>query len=190
MEGHYITSFGERGSLCGQFNYPWGVAVNSDCLIVISDSRNHRLQMFSPEGVFLRKFGHETNPSMWKYFDSPRGIAFNPEGNVVCTDFNNHRILIIDIDFMNSRILNCENIRGQKPFLRPQGMAIDDDGNIVISDSRNNRIQVFNSSGAYKFTIGNFGTGLGEVDRPSGVALCPDGRIAVVDFGNNRAMLY
>lgn len=189
MEGLFLLSFGEKGCRCGQFNYPWDVAVNSECQIVVSDTRNHRVQLFSPEGVFLRKYGYESAPNMWKHFDSPRGVAFNPGGNVVTTDFNNHRVVIIDADFMHARIFECECAGGSKQFLRPQGLVIDDEGNIIIADSRNHRIQVFDSAGILKWRFGSYGKAEDEMDRPSGIALCPDGRIAVVDFGNNRVLL-
>lgn len=189
MEGLFLLSFGEKGCRCGQFNYPWDVAVNSECQIAVSDTRNHRVQLFSPEGVFLRKYGYESSPNMWKHFDSPRGVAFNPEGNVVTTDFNNHRVIIIDADFMNACVFDCEVTCGAKQFLRPQGLVIDDEGNVIIADSRNHRIQIFDSVGTLKWKFGSYGKGLDEMDRPSGIALSPDGRIVVVDFGNNRVLL-
>ncbi|KAK1129478.1 hypothetical protein K0M31_019203 [Melipona bicolor] len=189
MDGLFLLCFGEKGSRYGQFNYPWDVAANSECQIVVSDTRNHRVQLFSPEGIFLRKYGFESAPNMWKHFDSPRGVAFGPEGNVVTTDFNNHRLIIIDADFMQSRIFECESSGSSKQFLRPQGLVIDDEGNIIVADSRNHRIQIFDSDGMLKWRFGNYGKAEDEMDRPSGIALCPDGRIVVVDFGNNRILL-
>lgn len=189
MDGLFLLCFGEKGSRCGQFNYPWDVAVNAECQIVVSDTRNHRVQLFSPEGTFLRKYGYEASPNMWKHFDSPRGVAFNPEGKVVTTDFNNHRLVVIDADFVNAKIFECKNAGGSKQFLRPQGLAIDDEGNIIVADSRNHRIQIFDSTGMLIRRFGSYGKGDEEMDRPSGISLCPDGKIAVVDFGNNRLLL-
>lgn len=76
--GDFITKFGERGSKLGQFNYPWDVAVNADNQILVSDTRNHRVQLFSPEGAFINKYGFEG--ALWKQFDSPRGVAFDLQG--------------------------------------------------------------------------------------------------------------
>ncbi|KAK0174990.1 hypothetical protein PV327_008776 [Microctonus hyperodae] len=190
MEGVYLLGFGEKGSRNGQFNYPWDVAVNTESQIVVSDTRNHRIQLFSAEGVFLRKYGFETTPNMWKHFDSPRGVAFNPEGSIVTTDFNNHRVIVIDPDFLNAKVLGCDSNSGTKQFLRPQGLVIDDEGNIIVSDSRNHRVQVLDSTGTLKWKIGSYGKGPDEMDRPSGIALTPSGKIAVVDFGNNRVLIF
>ena len=72
--------FGEKGNSEGQFLYPWDVACNSRNQILVSDSRNHRLQLFSPNGDFLAKFGF-IGP-MWSQLDSPRGVCFNSKDQV------------------------------------------------------------------------------------------------------------
>lgn len=40
-----IRKFGEQGPGLGQFNYPWDVACNHRGDIVVSDSRNRRVQV-------------------------------------------------------------------------------------------------------------------------------------------------
>ena len=44
--GDLVHVFGERGSELGQFSHPTGVSVDSDGLIYIVDSKNHRIQVF------------------------------------------------------------------------------------------------------------------------------------------------
>ena len=44
--GDLVHVFGEFGSELGQFNCPAGVKVDSDGLIYIADSKNHRIQVF------------------------------------------------------------------------------------------------------------------------------------------------
>ena len=51
--------FGDKGSKDGQFNYPWDVATNSRDQILVSDTRNHRIQLFTAHGEFLNKYGFE-----------------------------------------------------------------------------------------------------------------------------------
>lgn len=43
--GNFLLKFGERGRPIGMFNYPWGVATNSQNHIAVSDTRNHRVQV-------------------------------------------------------------------------------------------------------------------------------------------------
>ena len=41
----FVRRFGEQGQLPGQFNYPWDVSCNQRGDIVVSDSRNRRVQV-------------------------------------------------------------------------------------------------------------------------------------------------
>ena len=78
--GEFLLMFGEKGAANGQFMYPWDVACNSKNQILVSDTRNHRLQLFSPAGEFLAKYGFDGQ--MWKHFDSPRGVCFTQDDQV------------------------------------------------------------------------------------------------------------
>src|SRR5579863_9955734 len=50
-------SFGIHGRENGQFRSPYGIATFHDGRIVVADSRNCRIQIFSQNGEFLSKFG-------------------------------------------------------------------------------------------------------------------------------------
>ena len=52
-----INQFGSKGSGDGQFDVPYSVACNSRGEIVVSDTVNHRIQVFDRNGKFLFKFG-------------------------------------------------------------------------------------------------------------------------------------
>uniref|UniRef100_A0A8C5R959 Uncharacterized protein n=1 Tax=Laticauda laticaudata TaxID=8630 RepID=A0A8C5R959_LATLA len=114
--------------------------------ILVSDTRNHRVQLFGPDGVFLNKYGFEG--TLWKHFDSPRGVTFNHEGHLVVTDFNNHRLLVIRPDCQSARFLGSEGTNNGQ-FLRPQGVAVDQEGRIIVADSRNHRVQIFEPNGSF-----------------------------------------
>jgi DNA-binding beta-propeller fold protein YncE len=64
------------------------------------------LQLFSPSGEFLLKYGFEGN--LWKHFDSPRGVCFKPDGTAIVTDFNNHRLLVVDLQKQTAQSLGQE----------------------------------------------------------------------------------
>ena len=65
--------FGSSGSGNGQFNAPYGIAVDSTGNIYVSESLNHRVQVFDSNGVFLRKFG--SNGSGDGQFNAAIGIT-------------------------------------------------------------------------------------------------------------------
>lgn len=165
------------------------MAVNEKAVIAVSDTRNHRIQLFSMDGRFITKYGSDSTIGAWRHFDSPRGVSFLPNGHLVVTEFNSHCLLIIKEDLSGAHVHGQEG-SGAGQLLRPQGVACDFEGNIIVADSRNHRIQVFNTSGNLIARWGTFGHESGQFDRPSGVCIGPDGTIYVVDFGNNRIQAF
>ena len=186
MEGKFLHTFGVHGHNYGEFVYPWDVAVNSECEIVVSDTRNNRIQMFSPQGVFLKSFG---SLGQTKIFDVPRGVCFTPEGNVLVCDFNNHRVVKVNSDFTSFEITVRENDK-IKPISRPQGIVADDKGNFVVVDSKKNRFQVRNKKGWFRREFGEHDDQIFQMINPAGVALTTSGKIVVVDFGHNRVLIF
>ena len=98
--------FGEKGSKNCQFNYPWDVATNKRDQILVSDTRNHRICLFTADGEFINKYGFEGRE--WKHFDSPRGVCFMPDNQIVVTDFNNHRLLVVNQELTAAQYLGKE----------------------------------------------------------------------------------
>lgn len=47
-EGNYLSEFGSFGTENGQFNAPWGVAIDNDGFVYVTDSKNARVQKFAP----------------------------------------------------------------------------------------------------------------------------------------------
>ena len=85
-----ISSFGVQGSSDGMFNEPLGVAVNGRDEIAVSDSGNHRVQVFSSDGTYLRSFGIEGDKH--GEFHMPSGIAFDANGNIFVAESGNQQI--------------------------------------------------------------------------------------------------
>ena len=54
-----VLSFGQRGSSAGMFRKPWGIAVNENDEIAVTEFGNHRIQVFSSTGTYLRSFGRK-----------------------------------------------------------------------------------------------------------------------------------
>ena len=74
------------------FTRPNGVAVDEEGNIIVADSRNDRVQVFTSSGRFINKFGVKgTGPGE---FDRPSGICISPEGAIIVVDFGNNRVQI------------------------------------------------------------------------------------------------
>lgn len=67
------------------------MAVDQENRIIVADSRNHRVQVFEPNGNFLCKFS--TQGSGFGQMDRPSGVCVAPDGVIVVVDFGNNRIL-------------------------------------------------------------------------------------------------
>ncbi len=133
----------------GQFQEPWGVAVDQEGNVYVADTWNHRIQKFTLDGRFLTKWGFFTNTEgqlgqpegMW----GPRDIVIDADGNVYVTDTGNKRIQKFDKDgnFL-AQYGGGGVIEGR--FDEPVGLAIDDQGNFYVADTWNRRIQKFDAN--------------------------------------------
>ncbi len=139
-EGHFLRSFGERGTQAGNFNFPTYLAIDSDGTACVVDAMNFRVQFFSPEGDYLSGFGHQGNAS--GSLARPRGIALDREGNIYIADALFNSVQLFD---RKGQLLYYFGQQGDKDgeFWLPSGITIDHKGQIYVADSYNNRIQLF-----------------------------------------------
>ena len=54
--GEWVASWGSLGSGPGQFDTPHGIAVSPDDEIYVADRGNRRIQVFEPDGTYIREF--------------------------------------------------------------------------------------------------------------------------------------
>ena len=78
-DGKFLCQFGTKGSGPGQLNKPTGITIDTAAtgLVYVSEWGNHRISVFTSDGVFDR-FGEED--SNIGQFYAPYGITFDKEG--------------------------------------------------------------------------------------------------------------
>lgn len=139
-QGKPVTTFGQRGSDEGQFNFPTNVAVDGDGYVYIVDTGNHRVQVFDQDYKYYDDFG--TLGVYPGQFRRPKGIALDSEKNIyiVDSDFNNFQIFNQDY-----QILMPVGQFGREfgEFWLPAGLHIDENDRIYVVDSQNKRVQIF-----------------------------------------------
>src|SRR5215813_7403419 len=56
IDGKYVLDWGKKGTKPGEFNTPHSVAVDSHGTVYVSDRENNRIQIFDPNGKYLRQW--------------------------------------------------------------------------------------------------------------------------------------
>lgn len=159
----FISKFGSKGSGDGQFNGVSDVCVSpiDGSIFVVS---NDRVQVFSTDGKFVRRFAAD------KIGPRPRGIAFDSNGEVIITESTpQHRVQVFKHDGAWLRAWGKEGA-DNGDFNTPYQVAVDGKGLVVVADGNNHRIQIFNRDGTFIRAIGKQGRGDGEFNYVHGVA--------------------
>ncbi len=169
------------------FDEPRDVAIDSEGNLLVVDTDLNRIQKFSPDGVFIVKWGSQgLSEGQFQY---PRGIATDDYGNIYVADSTNNRIQKFDLE--GAFIISWGN-RGTKDgeFNEPRGIATDKHGNVYVADTYNNRIQKFGTDGKFLKKWGSEGSGDGAFDHPEAIATDGNANVYVVDTLANRIQKF
>lgn len=139
LHSEYHTSvIGSKGSTSGYFSSPYGVHYDQvSQQLLISDSSNNRIQIFSSDGEFLHSFG--THGRSTGQFSWPLGLCVCRQRIYVCDNMNN-RVQIFSMDGSYIKSIGINN-KQQGQLLTPYDICSNDDM-IFIADTGNKRIQV------------------------------------------------
>jgi len=190
-------TWGGKGSLPGQFNEPFDVAIDQAGFVYVTDVRNRRVQEFDSNGKFLRAFGRNL-------FEKPGGIGIGPDGSIWVTDFDLDRIFRFN---SKGKLLDAWGKAGDGSgeFDVPADIAVDSKGFVYVVDEYHHRIQKFTADGHFIRAWGKKGKVnvalsainflLPEIRRsefyyPSRIAIGPNDRIYVSDAYNNRVQVF
>ena len=177
-----VSTFGTFGSCVGKFNKPCGLAVNASDEIAVTESYNHRVQIFNTDGHNLRSFGRKGH-GMGE-FSKPKGIVFHQNGNIFVADQDNHRVQVFSGEGVFLRKFGGKGSHNtQLSFLR--GLSVDSDGNILVVDKGNKEIKIFSPDGKF---LRKFG-GQGSLNFPVHCVQC-DRYLIVSDRGDQCIKVF
>jgi len=135
-----LMVFGRPGTGDGEFNRAEGLGIDGADRIYVADSCNHRIQIFSPEGKWLRSFGRAgRGPGEFSY---PYDVRVDAAGRRYVCEFGNSRIQIFDAQDQPLEILGGVGA-GPGKLNNPWSIALDSRGNLYVADSGNHRVQKF-----------------------------------------------
>nr|CAH0107848.1 unnamed protein product [Daphnia galeata] len=90
--GELMVVFGFRGTQRGQFQHPECLAVDDKGFILVGDNGNGRIQIFRPNGNFVRSLGSKgSGPGQFNWIS---GLTLSKDMDIIATDFKNHCIQI------------------------------------------------------------------------------------------------
>jgi streptogramin lyase len=183
----FLLKWGTSGTGNGEFDSPYGVAVDASGNVYVSDRFNFRVQKFDSSGTYLTQWGSFGSGD--GQFKGPAGVAIDVSGNVYVVDSGNHRVQ--KFDSMGNFLTKWGGLGTTDGyFSQPQGVAVDTSGSVYVADWNNHRIQKFDSTGTFLTKWGTVGGGNGQFAQPMDVAVDAAGNLYVADRGNDRIQKF
>ncbi|KAK3697775.1 hypothetical protein QZH41_010324, partial [Actinostola sp. cb2023] len=90
--GVFLYKFGKDGKKDGEFDDVCGLAVYGADMILVCDSKNHRVQVFTHEGDFISSFG--SHGSRLGQMNGPADVAVTRDGKVIVVEFEGSRVQV------------------------------------------------------------------------------------------------
>jgi hypothetical protein len=199
--GNYLNQIGaEIGSGNYQFNYVGGVAFDSTGRLYVSDTDNHRIQVytFDPNGkpVYFATIGETGVPgSDNNHFWWPAKIAMDSFDRLYIADDGNFRIQ--RCTYAGGTSWTCSRFHGTgsegsgaDQLGWAWGLGVDRNNNVYIADSTNNRVKKCDPNGNCSIfaTNLNFPTDV-AVDSTGKVYICNAFAFTVLQYSSTGNLL-
>ena len=216
----FAFQFGSKGKEQGQFDMPWGIAVNDKSrTLAVADLKNKRVQTFGFDGNFLREIALEVETPLVAFTESGDLLSFvvrvgnqlslYTEGGQFIRYISDEHVKIpfyISV-VSDGRIITSEKADKTIKVLSPDGKncfqsfrapgcdavpwcVVYQQDKFFVSYPEASRVMVFNNAGEYLYDIGSEGSGDGHFKLPTGLAIDKLNRLIVCDMGNRRLQLF
>jgi sugar lactone lactonase YvrE len=190
--GNFLTMWGTIGDGDGQFVFriagpiPGGIAVDDQDTVYVSDFYD-RVQVFTPDGRFLRRWGTSGSGDGQLIF--PGNLAVDGHDAVYVVDTWNYRVEKFDL---LGRFLLAwgHQGNGNGEFVYPSGIAVTAGGNVAVSDAANDRVQLFDRTGRFLRTWSGTRGSNSQIDYPDGLATDAHGAIYLSDNGADHVTQF
>ncbi|MCI4386112.1 hypothetical protein PGIGA_G00058460 [Pangasianodon gigas] len=202
IEDELIYRVGSRGRERGEFSNLQGISTSTNGRIVVADSNNQCIQVFSNDGQFKLRFGvRGRSPGQ---LQRPTGVTVDMNGDIIVADYDNRWITIFSSDGKFKSKIGAGKLMG------PKGVAVDKNGHIIAADNKACCVFIFQSNGKLVTKFGAKGTldrqfsdkitpttptepklsKSGPAFSPHFVAVNNKNEIIVTDFHNHSVKVY
>src|ERR1700710_2504194 len=140
-DGRLLLSWGEPGTLPGEFNIAHNICCDADGWVYVADRENHRVQVFDGNGKY---------ETQWNNLHRPSGLFMTGGTGPLCflggigphlpvnIDLPNigPRLSILDLKGTLIARVQASPARGGGPgqFISPHGLAVDSHGDIYVGE--------------------------------------------------------
>lgn len=147
----------------------------------MADSNNHRVEIFSAQGDYLRQFGG--HGSLDHQLILPYGLSVDSNQNIIVADRGNKSIKIFS---PSGQIL----LKSGEDFFTDPVHCIQIDKYLVVSDFEANCIKVLDRQGKFMYKFGKEGEGDREFNAPGCLSVDKAGHLVVCDELNHRIQVF
>ena len=185
-----VREWGGLGPSGGRFEDPSGIDVGPTGDVFVLDNQTSRVQVFEPDGDFIRQWGRRGFDDDGK-LDYPEALAVDDAGNVFVADTGSSRIQVFDSAGNFLRKWSGSSAGGGLLW-GPEDIAVDDSGNVFVSDSAT-------PTGSRSSPLpgqlpprkwGTDGTADGQFKRPTGIDVDAAGNVFVLDWFSARIQVF
>jgi DNA-binding beta-propeller fold protein YncE len=189
-------SSGEQTELATGLASPWGVVVDGDGSLVVTESGRHRIWRIAADGQrqVLAGTGEEnlvdTAAGQPALLAQPSGLAAAPDGGLVFVDAESSALRRLAVDGRVTTEVGqsiwdwgaSDGTPDTAAMQHPLGLAAALDGTVYVADTYNSMIRAWAAGQLRTLPING-------LDEPNGVAVLPDGRLVIADTNNHRVLL-
>lgn len=173
-DGTYYKSFGKKGSGHTGFGYPYGIGVLKNGDLVVCDSINLNVRIFSKDGQYKRTL---ISP---RQRIKPGALAVSGDGRIFVSDLMNQQILEITSAGKIVRKIKP----AVSPLKYPQELAEDSTGNLWVADSGNFAVKKINQTGQVVASISGWGEPAQPFSLVRGMSIDSLNRLMIADTIN------
>ena len=177
-----VLKLGEYGDGNGTFKYPWGITIDNNNCIYITDVVNRLIQKFAADGEFLSQFSVAVNNKDYSTpsiaLDHDNGLIYCPEialnGNVLNKGSN---ILVFNLEGELQHTYSLGE--AQRPFF----IAMNSRKDLIVSDIGKQSLSKVDKEG-------NFLSSMGDFKEPGYIAIDDEDNIIVPDTANHCINIF
>jgi sugar lactone lactonase YvrE len=201
----FNAGYTDGSSVASRFARPWGVTVDSQNIVYVTELDNSTIRRIEPNGNVSTLAGQPA-PGFFDAtgtaarFNFPSGITVDAARNLYVADWGNNVIRKITQAGVVTTIAGIgpnasgtrDGLGREAMFFNPSGVVSDADGNLYVSEY-NHVIRRVTKNGVVSTVAGLAGSpgniaGIGDDARfafPEHLALLPDGRLVIADSLNH-----